>query len=296
MKVLVTGGTGFVGARLVAELAARGDDVTVVTRAPARAAAEGVSFIGWEPFPDPAAYEAVVHLAGEPILAKRWTPAQRERLRSSRVDTTRELWRAMKHSSQRPSAFVCASAVGIYGDRGDEELTEQSAPGPDTDFLANLCRVWEGEARRADKLGVRTTRLRLGVVLGSGGGALREMLPPFRLGLGGPIGSGRQFMSWIHVDDAAGMIRWALDTDAVQGAYNAVAPGVATNREFSRALGRVLHRPARLPIPPAALRLRWGQGVSVLTASQRALPARALEQGFRFEHPEIEGALRAILS
>ncbi len=291
MNVLVAGGSGFVGRRLCEALLARGDVVTIVSRDPAVAQHKGpagASFRGWLPPLD--GYDAVVNLAGESIFGRRWNARVRQELRDSRILTTRRIVEALHAASRRPAVLVNASAIGFYGDRGDEPLPETAAPGDD--FLALLCRDWEAEAARSP---VRTVVLRTGVVLGEGGGALAVMLPVFRLGLGGPIGLGRSWFSWIHRDDHVALIQFALDEPAARGPLNAVSPGVVRNAEFSRALGRALRRPAILPVPPLALRLRFGPVADVLTSSQRVVPEATLRLGFAFRHTEIEPALRAAL-
>jgi uncharacterized protein (TIGR01777 family) len=293
-KILVTGGTGFIGSRLVNALVAHGDGVTIVSREPERHrnARSGVDYADW--LPDLARYQAVVNLAGEPIFGKRWNAEQKARVRSSRVEGTRRLVEAMRTVEKRPAVLVSASAVGYYGDRGAELLPESAPPG--NDFMAEVCKAWEAEAQRAEELGVRVVCMRFGIVLGRDGGALQRMLPPFKLGFGGPIGSGSQYMSWVHLKDLIGLILFALDRADLRGAVNGTAPGSVTNREFSRALGRVLHRPSFLPVPPAALRLAFGEVAEVLTASQRCVPDRALGAGHVYVFPEVEGALRDILA
>jgi uncharacterized protein (TIGR01777 family) len=291
LNVLVAGGTGLVGRRLCEALVARGDVVTVVTRDPARAQARGVpgaSYRGWLPALD--GYDGVVNLCGEPIFGRRWNAAVRQELRDSRVLTTRRLVAALREARDPPHVLVNASAIGFYGSRGDELLTEDSAPG--TDFMAQMCQAWEAEAHACP---VRTVVLRIGIVLGEGGGALAAMLPFFRLGLGGPIGLGGQWFSWVHVDDVAGLILDALDDEQRRGAINATSPGCVTNRAFSFALGRVLRRPAFFPVPPLALRLKFGPVASVLSSSQRCAPRAALRLGYEYRFPELDGALRDVL-
>ncbi|MCK6481385.1 MAG: TIGR01777 family oxidoreductase [Planctomycetes bacterium] len=294
MKALVTGATGFIGGELVRRLEAP----RVLSRDPARARA---ALPGAEPFPwdaeggpPPAeafeGVEAVLHLAGDPVAEGRWNPEKKARIRDSRVKGTRHLVEALRALPRRPRVLVAASAVGFYGDRGDEVLAEDAAPG--ADFLASVCRDWEEMARGAEALGVRTVMLRIGVVLGRGG-ALRRMLLPFRLGLGGPLGDGRQWMPWIHVEDVVGLLLHAAREEGMRGPVNAAAPGACTNREFTRALGRVLRRPAILPAPRFGLRLAFGEFADILFASTRAVPRAALAAGYSFRHPEVEGALRA---
>jgi len=292
-KVLLTGGTGFVGNRLVNALVAAGHTVSVVTRTPERhrTARAGVDYVGWLPPLD--RHQALVHLSGEPIFGARWSAEVKGAIRASRIDSTRRLVEALRACARRPAVLVCASAIGWYGDRGDEVLTEASAPG--SGFLAEVCQAWEDEAQRAEELGVRVVRVRIGVVLGAKGGALAQMLLPFKLGLGGPLGSGSQWFSWVHLRDVVALFVRAVDDPSLRGAFNATAPNPVTNREFTRTLGRVLHRPAFLPIPPLALRLRFGDAAQVLTASQRCLPEAALRAGFTFQFATLEGALRDIL-
>lgn len=291
--VLLTGGTGFIGHRLQSALVASGHSITVVTRHPERhrTARSGVSYVPWPP--DLARTQALVHLAGEPIFARRWNAAVRHEIRRSRVETTRQLVDAMAASSPRPEVFVCASAVGFYGDRGDELLDERSAPGQG--FLAEVCQAWEAEAQRAEALGVRVVRLRTGIVLGPGGGALARMLLPFKLGLGGPIGSGRQWMSWIHARDLCELYVRAVDDPRLSGAIHGVAPEPVTSRDFARALGRALHRPAFLPTPAFALRLALGEVTDILLESQRCTPRAAQEVGFAWRFPAIDAALTDIV-
>jgi len=299
MRVTLTGATGLIGARLVRALTVRGDQVTVLSRDAARAAAElGVETAAWDPLAGPApagalaGRDAVVHLAGEPV-AQRWSADARRRIRESRVRGTANLVAGLRDAEPRPRALVSASAVGYYGARGDEELDESAPPGED--FLARVCVAWEEAAQAAERDGVRVARLRTGVVLDPAGGALAKMLPPFRAGVGGPVAGGRQWMPWIHVDDLVGLYLAALDGERWSGAFNATAPAPATNRDFSKAFGRVLRRPALAPVPRLALRLLYGEMEQIVTTGQRAVPRRALELGFRFAHPELGEALRAAL-
>ncbi|RME72967.1 MAG: TIGR01777 family protein [Planctomycetota bacterium] len=295
MKTLITGATGLIGRRLVAAL----EQPVVLSRDPARAeAALGVRAFAWSPPapPPPEAFEGievVLHLAGEPVGAGRWTAKRRRRIRDSRVLGTRALVHALAQLAHRPRALISASAIGIYGDRGDEVLTEASAPGEG--FLAEVCRAWEAEAVAAEAHGVRVVTMRTGIVLAPEGGALASMLPVFRLGLGGRIGSGRQRMSWIAVEDVVGLYLQAAREEQLAGALNVVAPNPVTNAEFTRTLASVLGRPALLPVPRFALRLALGQMSELLTASQRVLPERALATGYVFRHPELRPALEACL-
>ena len=297
MRVVVTGGTGLVGTALGSALVAGGHRVDRVSRRPAR---PGTSDIQWDPARgrlDPRALEgadAVVHLAGESIAARRWSPAVKARLRASRVESTRLLAEALGRLDRRPAVLVAASGAGYYGSRGDEPLTEESPPG--VGFLADLARAWEAAADPARAAGIRVVHVRLGLVLAGQGGALPRMRLLFRLGLGGVVGDGRQYWSWIALEDVVRIIELALALDALAGPVNAVAPAPVTNREFTRALGRVLRRPTLAPLPAFAVRLLLGEmGQALLLDSARVLPRRLERTGFRFRHPDLDGALRAAL-
>lgn len=300
MKALVTGATGFVGPRLLRLL----DSPVVVSRSPERARRAVGNLAGpifrWDPMREPLPAEAlegvdvVYHLAGESVAEGRWTAAQKARIRDSRVIGTRNLVQGLKQVERKPGVLVSASAVGYYGNRGDEELTE-SAP-PADDFLAEVCVAWEQEALAAEQLGVRTVTARTGIVLGAGGGALAKMLTPFKLGAGGPLGNGKQWMPWVHVADLARLYVHAADTSSISGPMNAVAPHPVRNSEFTKALGRQLHRPAFMPAPYIGLRLLFGEFAQVLFASQRVIPKVALDTGFVFQYPDIASALREILA
>ena len=299
MKALVTGGTGMVGPRLLRLL----DKPIVVSRNPDRARQSIGHLAGrivrWDPQegpPPPEAFEgvdAVFHLAGESVAERRWSVAQKVRIRDSRVLGTRALVQGIRQATVKPQVLVSASAVGYYGDRGDEELTESASPAHD--FLADVCVAWEKEAFAAEELGLRVVTARTGIVLGAGGGALAKMLTPFKLGAGGPLGSGRQWMPWVHVTDLARLYVHAAEHASIRGPMNAVAPHPVRNSEFTRALGRQLHRPAFMPAPYLGLRLLFGEFAQVLFASQRVIPKAALESGFEFQFPDIVGALREIL-
>jgi uncharacterized protein len=297
MRISVTGATGLIGTRLVAALRERGDEVTVLSRRPEEARRIlGTAVVGWHPEVEPAPVEAlarrdgVVHLAGESI-AQRWTPESKRRIRSSREVGTSQLLEGLKQSDPRPGVLVSASAVGYYGARGSERLDETAAPG--SGFLAGVCEAWEREAAAASELGMRVVRLRTGVLLDRSDGGLARMLPVFRLGVGGPVAGGRQYLSWITPDDLVRMYLAALDEPGWSGPINATAPEPVTNREFAHALGRVLHRPALLPVPAIALRVLYGEMACVVTTGQRAIPAAALERGFEFQHAAVDGALAA---
>jgi uncharacterized protein (TIGR01777 family) len=299
VKVVVSGATGMIGSALVRALVKRGDEVTALSRSPEDAARElDVDVAAWkDPISEPAPVEAlrgrdaVVHLAGAPV-AQRWTDDARRDIRDSRVLGTRNLVAGLAAlpEHERPGTLVSQSASGWYGDRGDERLDE-SAPAAD-DFLAQVTLGWETEARRAEELGVRVVTTRTGVVLAETGGALEKMLPPFKLGVGGPVAGGGQYVPWVHLDDVLGAILFCLDTPAAAGPVNVSAPEPVTNRELSRALGRVLHRPAVAPVPALAVRLLYGEMSQVVTTGQRAVPARLLELGYEFRRPDLEDALR----
>ena len=292
MHVVITGASGLVGGALIAELRQRGVNVTAVSRSPrAHAALSGVTWTGWDGLTDAVSGAAgVVHLAGEGIVDQRWSSERKAALRSSRVDTTRQVVQAIQESGEKPGVLVSASAIGYYGNIVERESTE-SAPAGD-DFLAHLCVDWEAEAQGS---GVRTVTARVGIILANEGGALPRLLFPFRLGLGGPIGLGRAWWSWVHVDDVVGAIVYALENTSVEGAINLTAPKPVRNRQFSSALGRALNRPALMPVPPLALKLMLGEGASVLLASQRVLPTRTLDLGYRFRFTDIDSALQDLV-
>ncbi|MFM7273219.1 MAG: TIGR01777 family oxidoreductase [Gammaproteobacteria bacterium] len=294
MRYLLTGGTGFIGKALCGRLAAGGAGLAVLTRdprAPRGRLPAGTRLIRSLAELDPAeAFDAVINLAGEPIADARWTPARKRLLEQSRIALTEDLLAWIAGASTRPRLLLSASAVGFYGDQGERVLDEQSAP--QVEYQHTLCRRWEEAALGAEALGLRTVRLRIGLVVGAGGGFLARMLPPFRLGLGGPIGNGRQWMSWIHRDDVIGLIEWLLARDDASGVYNATAPEPVDSRGFARTLGTVLHRPALLPLPAPVLRLALGEMSCLLLGGQRVLPARALAEGYRFRYPSLESALR----
>ncbi len=302
MRLFVTGGTGFIGRPLCQALVQAGHEVAVVTRAPEAQPrlAQGpgmATFVSWERGQwEGALAEAkgIINLAGESIAAHRWTPRQKLRLWESRVGLTHRLIEALSTSSRRPAVLLNASAVGYYGPRGDEELTETAGPGQD--FLGQLCQAWEAEARRAEALGLRVVRLRIGLVLAADGGALAKLLPPFRAFLGGPLGSGRQWWSWIHREDVLELIQWALEHPDVSGPLNLTAPEPARMRELAAALGAALRRPAWLPAPSVALRLLLGEMAEVLVSGQRAMPAAALKGGYAFKYPHLQHALAACLA
>jgi uncharacterized protein (TIGR01777 family) len=300
--VLLTGATGLVGRHALDAFSRDGLEVVALSRDPARALAElpglarAFAWSGKEPVPRGAttALHAVVHLAGEPV-AGRWTEAKKRAIVESRIESTRRIVDAMAAlpPNDRPAVLVSASAMGYYGERGDREVSEDDPPGDD--FLARLCVDWEREAKRAESFGVRVVTLRIALVLARRGGALERMLLPFRFGMGGPIGGGRQWWSWIHVADVVGLIRHAIARSELHGAINACAPNPVRQAEFAAVLGRVLGRPAFVPTPGFAVRAALGEFATELLASRRLVPVRALESGYRFQFPQLEAALRDLL-
>ncbi len=297
MRLLITGGTGFIGTPLCRTLAQHGHELSVLTRRSSPSPPmDRIRFLSlqaneWEPVM--AEVDGVVNLAGEPIAGKRWTARQKALMRESRLQMTRRVVRAIDTSRHRPAVLVSASAIGYYGPRGDEALSEDAPPG--RGFLAELSQAWEAEARAAERFGVRVVRLRIGIVLGAAGGALAKMVPPFRIFLGGPLGSGRQWMSWIHLGDLIGLIEWSLTHPELSGAVNATSPHPVTMRELCTALARALRRPSWAPVPGFALRLLLGEMADVLLTGQRVIPTAAHRSGFTFRFPELAPALDACL-
>jgi uncharacterized protein len=296
MRVAITGSSGLVGQALVPSLQANGHEVLRIVRREPR----GDDEVAWDPDRGEIdagrleAVDAVVHLAGENLAAGRWTDARKHRLRSSRIEATRWLAQTLAARTRRPTVLVSASAVGYYGNRGADWLDETSPPG--TDFLARLCLDWEDATASAASAGIRVVRLRTGLVLSPRGGALAKMLPLFRLGIGGVLGPGTQYVSWIAIDDLVAAIGHALASPSVDGALNAVAPSPVTNLELTKTLGRVLGRPTLARAPKLALRLAFGElAEATLLASQRVRPLRLLETGYRFRFPELPGALSHVL-
>lgn len=302
LRVTVTGATGLIGPQLTAELLARGAEVTVLSRDPenARSKLGDVTAFAWDPLADPAPVEAlrdrdaVVHLAGEPV-AQRWSDEAKRSIRESRVLGTRNLLAGLGATAEpeRPRTLVSSSAIGYYGPHGEEPLDEDAQPGDD--FLARVCVQWEAEATKARDLGMRVVLVRTGVVLDAAGGALAKMLTPFRLGVGGPVAGGRQYMAWIHTDDLVGMMLAAIDDERWSGPINATAPEPVTNAAFSHALGKALHRPSLLPVPGLALRALYGEMAEIVTTGARAVPAKPLVLGYEFRHPRLEEALSSAL-
>ena len=295
MKVLVTGATGLIGSALVPALEKQGHEVASLTRSEARRPGE----FRWDPdrgYVDPAALEAidaVVHLAGEGV-AGRWTSEKKRRILDSRVNGTRLVSEAVAALEPRPRVMVCASGIGVYGNRGDEPVTEES-PESDEGFLTHVVRAWEAAAQPARDAGIRVVHTRFGIVQSPRGGALKVQLPLFKLGLGGPVGGGRQYVSWVSIDDVVGAIVFALTHDDMSGVVNVTAPEPVTQGEYARTLGRVLRRPAVLPAPGFALRLLLGEFASEVLNGQRVLPRRLSDSGYAFRHPKLEPALRQLL-
>ena len=293
MNVTVTGASGLIGTKLVERLRARGDEVTTLSRNPSSPGA-----VRWQPEQEPApkaaldGADAVVHLAGENV-AQRWSDDAKRRIRSSRELGTRNLVAGIEAAEPRPRVLVSSSAVGIYGPHGAEELAESTPAG--SDFLAEVCVIWEREAQKAAELGLRVVNVRTGVMLDQAGGALAKMLPFFKLGVGGPVAGGDQYLPWIHIDDVVGLYLAALDDDRYEGPLNATAPTPVTNKAFSKALGRALHRPAFAPVPGFAVHVLYGEMAEIVTKGQRALPRKAQERGYAFAHPDLDEALRAAL-
>jgi uncharacterized protein (TIGR01777 family) len=293
MRILVTGGTGFVGQALCPRLREAGHDVVVLSRRQASRPPRGAAVVvtGLDEL-DPAKFDAVVNLAGAPIGDARWTERRKRLLLESRTATTAGLVEWLRTSTRRPQVLVSASAVGYYGEQGDRTVTEETTPTPG--FTHDLCAAWEREAGKASALGVRVCVMRIGVVLDRGGGALAKMLPAFRLGAGGRLGTGRHYFPWIHRNDVVAICQWLIENPRACGAYNVSAPIPVTNAEFTRTLGRALARPTVLPMPAAALELLFGEMSELLLASDRMVPRRLLAEGYVFEHPKLDDALGAI--
>jgi uncharacterized protein len=310
-RVTLTGATGLIGPRVIGALQAGGAEVSVLSRDAARASERleraglaPVQAFDWDLMGEPApaqalqGRDAVVHLAGENI-AQRWSESAKRAIRDSRVTGTRNLLAGLEaidaaQAGQRPRALISSSGVGYYGAHGEEPLDEEAPPGED--FLARVCVEWEAQASKASALGLRVAQVRTGVVLSRDGGALEKMLPPFRLGVGGPVAGGRQFISWIHLDDLAGLIVAATQDERWSGPFNATAPEPVSNREFSRALGRALKRPALLPVPAVALQALYGEMAEIVTRGARVVPAKALVLGYQFAHAELDEALSSAIA
>ena len=297
MRIAITGSSGLVGTAVAAALQGEGHDVVRLVRGDTRAAGTA----RWDPATGQldldalGAIDAVVHLAGENVAGGRWTAARRRRIHESRGPATKRLCETLAAMPTPPAVMVSASATGIYGDRGEEELCEHSAPGPADDFLTDVAVKWEYGTAPLEDAGARVVHLRIGIVLDQSGGALAKMLPPFRLGLGGRLGDGKHWMSWISLHDLVRVVQHALTDDRLRGPLLAVSPSPVTNRDFTRTLGEVLRRPTVLPVPKLALRLIFGAFADVLLGSQRARPKQLIESGFEFRHDSLEAALRAAL-
>jgi len=297
MKCIISGGTGFIGRHLVDRLLKNGHYVGVWSRKPGLDKRTAVATHSWDPLAgDPPleslnGMDCVIHLAGENV-AQRWTPDVKRRIRDSRVLGTQRIVDTIERVLHKPKVLVCASAIGIYGDRGDEILTEASVPG--TGFLADTCRAWEAEADRARRYGMRVVKIRIGFALGRDGGALQKMIPAFRAFAGGRLGSGKQWMPWIHVDDVAEIFAHAVENE-ISGVWNATAPHPVRNSEFTKELARAVGRPALFPVPPPALKLVFGEFAQHMLDSARVMPEAAIQAGFRFRHTDLAESLRDIL-
>ena len=294
MNILIGGASGLVGSALCDHLVSSGHQITRLVRRQTEVGRDGIL---WSPrsgqltLPEETTFDAVIHLGGSNIAGGRWTRRRKRELRDSRIESTHLLAQTLAASPRKPKIFACASAVGIYGDRGDELLTEESSSG--TDFLGRLAREWEAACHPAGQAGIRVVHLRLGVVLSRAGGALARMLTPFRMGFGGRLGSGRQYMSWISLEDAVRAIEFCLSRDSLKGPVNLASPHPVTNREFTRELASAIHRPAWFPVPAWILRMLLGEMAdAALLSSTRALPEKLIHAGFEFRHPELCGVSR----
>jgi uncharacterized protein (TIGR01777 family) len=297
MKCIISGGTGFIGRHVVDRLLKDSHYVGVWSRKPGLDRRTAVATHSWDPLEGEPPLESlngmdcVIHLAGENV-AQRWTPEVKRRIHDSRVVGTQRLVEAIGRVRHKPSVFICASAIGIYGNRGDEILTEESVPG--TGFLADTCRAWEAEADLARRYGMRVVKVRIGFVLGKDGGALKKMVPAFRAFVGGKLGSGKQWMPWIHVEDVAEVFSYAVNND-ISGVWNATSPNPVRNSEFTKELASTLGRPALFPVPPPALKLAFGEFAQHMVDSARVIPQNLINAGFTFKHPELPEALRNLL-
>ncbi len=297
MKILITGGTGFIGSALAKHLVAAEEDVTVLSRSPENVAAicgAKVKALGsLNSLQADDYFDVIVNLAGAGIFDSRWTEARKQLIRASRINLTGELLQAIDKMTVKPKLLISGSAIGYYGNQGDTPLDEQAATVPD--FSQQLCADWEGEAMKAEQFGLRVCLIRTGLVLANGGGLLKRMLLPFQLGLGGCLGNGLQWMSWIHREDWIRIVQQMMADNSMQGAYNATAPNPVTNAEFTQALAHCLKRPALLPVPAWLLKALLGEMSDLVLGSQRVLPQRLLAQGFKFHYPDLDGALRQSL-
>jgi uncharacterized protein (TIGR01777 family) len=297
MKILITGASGLVGKELQKSFAAKGYEMLLASRSEPK----DDNHIQWtieEGFSEPEKLEGidvVVHLAGENVSGLRWTDEKKKAIRDSRVLGTRNVVDAISKLKKKPHTFIASSAIGFYGERGDEEVTESSAAGDN--FLAGVCKEWEAESRRAEDAGIRTVLLRTGIVLSKDGGALATMLTPFKLGVGGVVGSGKQWMSWISLEDEIAVINFAIENENIRGAVNAVSPNPATNEEFTKTLGEVLYRPTFIPLPEFAVSMIFGEmGDALLLASTKVMPKRLEDAGFEFKHPNLKEAIESAVA
>lgn len=301
-KIVITGGTGLIGNILFTMFSQRGDQVYLFSRNPESAKKKipgAAGYLKWrgndaDYTADLEGMDAVIHLAGANVAGKKWNEAYKQEIYDSRIGSTRALVEAMKNLKKKPEVFVCSSAVGYYGDPGERELTEDVKPA-DT-FLADVCVQWEKEAARSEEAGVRSVQIRTGVVLSTEDGALKKLLLPFQLFVGGPLGTGRQWFPWIHAEDIAAMFIYAIDHPGMRGPYNGAAPQPLRMKEFASALGRVMRRPSLFPVPGFVLRVILGEGAAVALASQKVIPKAILNAGYKFRYPEIDGALRNLLN
>ena len=300
MKIVITGATGFIGSALVKKLHASGYKPVLLSRRHRQTSAfQNAVSVSWNPeneneiVKEIDGADAVINLAGEPIVGKRWSKIQKMKILESRVRATRTVVHSIKQANEKPAVLINASAVGYYGSRGTEELTEESHPG--SGFLTDVCKAWEAHAIRAEDFGVRVVRIRTGIALEKTGGALQKMLPPFRFGMGGWLGNGNQWMSWIHLEDLLRLILFCVENEKAKGAVNAISPQPVTNKVFSMVLAQVLNRPCLMPVPAFALKLLMGEMSEILLGSQRVLPKKARELGFSFQYPDIRKALEAAL-
>ena len=299
MKIVITGATGFIGSILADRLWKQSHSLALLSRRPP--AEIGVTQKEWFPWTPGASGEweeaidgadGVINLAGEPIAGKRWSEAQKQKMRSSRIDSTRSLVNAIAKAQNKPKFLLSASAVGYYGPHGDETIAESTPPG--NDFLARLCVDWEAEAKQAEAHGVRVAIVRTGIVLDRGQGALKKMVPPFKMFLGGPLGSGNQWMPWIHIEDEIGLLSFLMENENARGAFNATSPNPVTMEAFAKALGQVLNRPSWVSVPPSALALMVGEMADMLLTGQRAIPEAALKLDYAFKYPTIGEALKSL--
>ena len=300
MKLVIAGASGFIGSALCSRLLDKGHVLTLLTRvAPRDASTATKRWLHWTPG-TPGHWETgvdgadgVINLAGEPIAAKRWTERQKQKILTSRIETTNSLVEVIRKAKQKPGFLINASAVGYYGPRGDETVTEEAAAG--NDFLSSVCREWEEEAKKAESLGLRVIRVRTGIVLGRGGGALAKMVPPFKFFVGGPLGSGTQWMSWIHLEDEVGLMLYLIEHSQATGPFNATAPNPVRMKEFCQILGQVMGRPSWAPVPAFILRLALGELAEMLLTGQRVIPAAAQKLGYQFRYANLDAALKACM-